>query len=664
MRSFRSPTHNGMGTDEPDVDRCSGTFSALLLAHVVRAAGKDGARQMLRATGENPKVIGDPNEWIENDRLARLADAAGDVLGDRASVGRGIATEIARWNEMMGEHDRFRTLGHPAEVLRRYALQGSRMNTAYAIEIEESDDDHAVIALTYREGSTPMSLFCDLHLQLYVTLAETIGAAAAATHPMCAVRGDDACRFDVRWSDANVYGANDSSSIVERLQATARDLAAATDDDAMLTQAVEGVRDLTLPAPEAAVLVVDLENGERLVRHVGFAEEAETQRAIERIVGEDDARPEERVAYAVPLDSGRATYGTLAVFFPPGSYITVQDERMYTAYAQHIAAALEVKRTLAGAQRDRDTATAVLDLARSLSSATSRREAVELIEAAIPITTGCDDVAVWLLDHETRVLARGEQVIGRSTIHAATLHELTVLDGDDASLLHNPSSDVAVAAVVPLTAGDQLIGVLSAAWRDGTTKPGPTVLGRLQGMADQGALALQVVGLLERIHHQALHDELTGLPNRTLLKDRAEQAILSARRDDSHIGLLFVDLDRFKVINDTLGHATGDAVLRIVADRLRSSVRGSDTVARVGGDEFVVLLPTIHDEDDAVNVAERIRKGLRAPVLIGGRVVDVSCTVGVTVGDTSAGGWDDLLRAADTAMYEGKQDGRDAVRIA
>ena len=128
------------------------------------------------------------------------------------------------------------------------------------------------------------------------------------------------------------------------------------------------------------------------------------------------------------------------------------------------------------------------------------------------------------------------------------------------------------------------------------------------------------------LHHMANHDALTGLPNRTLLLDRLKRLAARARRSNIPFGVLFLDLDRFKVVNYSLGHGTGDAVLKIVAARLVECVRDDDTVARLGGDEFVIALAEVSDPDCAVHVAERIRSALKQPMEIDGREVFVGAS--------------------------------------
>jgi diguanylate cyclase (GGDEF)-like protein len=171
----------------------------------------------------------------------------------------------------------------------------------------------------------------------------------------------------------------------------------------------------------------------------------------------------------------------------------------------------------------------------------------------------------------------------------------------------------------------------------------------------------------DQLQHQALHDTLTGLPNRTLLLDRVERALAHSRRDGSMVALLLADLDDFKVINDGLGHQAGDGVLLAVAERLLGAVRrsdtvsrpGTDTVARLGGDEFVVLCDSMTNERDALVVAERIAEVLQEPFAFGGEKIFVSASIGVA---PSAGNKDttpeSLLRDADAAMYRAKERGR------
>jgi diguanylate cyclase (GGDEF)-like protein/PAS domain S-box-containing protein len=167
-----------------------------------------------------------------------------------------------------------------------------------------------------------------------------------------------------------------------------------------------------------------------------------------------------------------------------------------------------------------------------------------------------------------------------------------------------------------------------------------------------------------RISYLAHHDALTDLPNRTLLLDRLQQALQDAERQGTQGALLFIDLDGFKPINDTHGHGIGDQVLQVVAARLRAAVRASDSVGRIGGDEFLVLLPRIACPSAALMVADQINRALREPIQVDGLHLAVSCSVGVAVYPRHGRDAITLVRHADEAMYSAKQGGRDRVSLA
>lgn len=162
----------------------------------------------------------------------------------------------------------------------------------------------------------------------------------------------------------------------------------------------------------------------------------------------------------------------------------------------------------------------------------------------------------------------------------------------------------------------------------------------------------------------ATHDPLTRLPNRALLSERAEELLRRARACGGRIALLFIDLDGFKPVNDTLGHHAGDELLRIVASRLRAVVGPNKLVARHGGDEFLVLVPDIETADDAIPCVERILAAIESPFPIAGQRLSLSCSVGVTVYPEHGDDFDTLLRHADAAMYQAKDEGRGTWRVA
>ena len=177
--------------------------------------------------------------------------------------------------------------------------------------------------------------------------------------------------------------------------------------------------------------------------------------------------------------------------------------------------------------------------------------------------------------------------------------------------------------------------------------------------------ARQEVALREayaRLNDLVTTDPLTGLPNRVLAEDRLRLSVSLATRDRRAVGVLFVDLDRFKLINDTLGHRSGDDVLREVARRLRRSIRDSDTAARVGGDEFVVILHTLAHIEDADHVAGELLRQLEVPFVLGGHEVYIAASVGIAVFPEHGNDPVSLLQAADLAMYRAKRDGGNMFR--
>jgi diguanylate cyclase (GGDEF)-like protein/PAS domain S-box-containing protein len=167
-----------------------------------------------------------------------------------------------------------------------------------------------------------------------------------------------------------------------------------------------------------------------------------------------------------------------------------------------------------------------------------------------------------------------------------------------------------------------------------------------------------------RITHMAQHDPLTGLPNRAMFYDRLQQELAHAKRDRTRLALMFIDLDRFKPVNDTWGHAVGDVLLKEVAIRIVECVRQSDTVGRIGGDEFVVLLPLIKDDSDALGVALKIRQTLELPFIFpGGIAVQISCSNGIAFYPEHGDDEIELSKNADAAMYLAKERGRNRVEI-
>jgi diguanylate cyclase (GGDEF)-like protein len=207
------------------------------------------------------------------------------------------------------------------------------------------------------------------------------------------------------------------------------------------------------------------------------------------------------------------------------------------------------------------------------------------------------------------------------------------------------------------------------------TRSGEYLIGEFSNLplAEQGRVTI-IFGIVrnvtdrkraeEQLIRNAFYDRLTGLPNRTLFMDRLGQALLRKRRQSNYLfAVLFLDLDHFKMVNDSLGHLTGDLLLVHVGKRLKESVRADDTVARFGGDEFAILLDNLQDPGDVTRVAEEIRRQLMLPVQIEGHEVFSNCSIGIALGNNAYPGCEEILRDADTAMYRAKDLGRGRFEI-
>ena len=201
---------------------------------------------------------------------------------------------------------------------------------------------------------------------------------------------------------------------------------------------------------------------------------------------------------------------------------------------------------------------------------------------------------------------------------------------------------------------------LKAGAKDFVSKPldRAEVLTRVYNMLEVRLLYAETRSLALKMQHQAQHDFLTGLPNSALLADRMAQAVALARRNRKQFAVLYMDLDHFKNINDTLGHDAGDELLRSVALRLKACVRGSDTVSRKGGDEFVLLLSEITHPDDAARSADKILAAVTAAHRLAGTELIVTASIGISIYPRDGAEADSLIKSADAAMYQAKQGGR------
>jgi len=277
-------------------------------------------------------------------------------------------------------------------------------------------------------------------------------------------------------------------------------------------------------------------------------------------------------------------------------------------------------------------------------------------------------ISTDLAGRVTYVNAAAERMTGWRPEEAAGQpfeHVFRIIDGVSRQSCPNPM-DLAVRLneTVGLTANCVLIR------RDGSECPiedSAAPIHDRQGQVTGAVLVFHDVSAARavslQLSHRAAHDLLTDLPNRMLLNDRLSQAIASAQRQRHRLAVLFVDLDRFKQINDTLGHEIGDGLLQAVARRLVESVRRSDTVSRQGGDEFVLLLSRVDEAEDAAASVQKVIKALAAPLDVDGHRLLVTASIGLSMYPEDGQDADTLIRNADVAMYRAKERGRNVYQF-
>ncbi len=167
----------------------------------------------------------------------------------------------------------------------------------------------------------------------------------------------------------------------------------------------------------------------------------------------------------------------------------------------------------------------------------------------------------------------------------------------------------------------------------------------------------------QQIHHMAYHDDLTGLPNRELFKDRLEQSLLQSTRNNASGVIALLDLDKFKQVNDTYGHASGDELLKVTAERLTQSVRSTDTVARMSGDEFLIIFREVNNDDQAIDLAQQVLNSLTQPIHLSNAEITITASIGLCFFPKHGTSVDELLKCADKSMYNAKQCGHNTVHL-
>ncbi len=673
------------GPAVPEARETSGATTGLLLSYVRRQGGDDAVAEVVRRAGV-PSTAAElelPSHWTSYDTRIKLFTAATEVLGDpqtmfrvgREALGLGLTPALVLL---------VRAMGSPRQVYRQLPRAVAKFTTTSTMRVVESGATHATLSYRLHEGYRHSRLDCEYAQGLIGMVPTVFGLPPAELlHAECESDGHPVCTYHLTWERRRRWGGRrrTDEDVTELLalreqlrilQSAAADLVASEDVETVLQRIIEKAAEAVL-APGWVLAVADPAGGPALVRSAGLPEHQVENLAAALLAGAD---PGPNVV-AVDVASARRVHGRLATVYRPGDSGLVHERQMLAAYAGYAAAALDLLLALENSRQEADRAGTLLTLAHELAGATEAGDVCTVVAEALPRVVGCDSAAVMLWDpaegclrtaaHVDPVEANRQLMYG-TPLHAEDVPELVGMLTDREPRFLRPESSSPVlqqlltalqltdVVAVPVVAGRTFLGVATASWPAGRAPEvlAGDVLHRLRGVGDQAATALQRARLLETVRHQATHDALTGLPNRVLFLERLGEA-LATTPDDQHVGVLFCDLDRFKGVNDSLGHAAGDELLRQVSARLRAAIRPGDMVGRLSGDEFAVLLPVLTRPEDADRVVARVLGCFDEPFRLEGAAVAVGTSVGVAVHAGGSGGADALLRASDADMYRHKK---------
>jgi diguanylate cyclase (GGDEF)-like protein len=680
---------NGAATAEPR--ETSGATTALVLRYLREHGGAAAVAEALRRAGIATPAdeLSRPDHWIGYDTRIRLFAAATAVLDDPQTMWR-VGSEALANGMNPALVLLVRAIGSPRQVYRQLPKAVAKFSTTSTMQVVESGATHATVRFRLHAGYRHSRLDCDYARGLIGMVPVVFGLPPAQVlHDECESDGHPACIYHLTWENRSrlpwrrrhAHRSSDAELLALReqlrtLQSAASDLVASEDLDAILHTIVARAAEAVL-AP-AYLLAVASPSGRSLVHSAGVPAD-EVAGLAARLLADEHLGPN---AVVVDVASARRRHGRLAAIYRPGEGALGDERSMLAAYAGHAAAALDLLIALEDARLEADRAGALLALAHELAAAADETTVCAVVAKALPGVVDCSRASMLVWDPTAGALLasagaglddEADDVMERTRLRAEDTPELVGMLTDRAPrvlraatsspvlrdlLTRIGSSDV---VAVPLVAGTSFLGVAAAGWKEGEAPDvlGGDVLARLRGVGDQATTALQKARLLETVRHQASHDALTGLPNRVLFLERLTAA-LERPAPGERVAVLFCDLDRFKSVNDTLGHAAGDELLRQVAARLLSAVRPEDTVGRLSGDEFAVVLRGLTSGEGARSLVHRVLGCFDQPFRLEGRDVRMSGSVGVALHGDGEGGPELLLRRADAAMYELKHADRGA----
>ncbi len=699
---FMTPDQRTQDAFEP-VDLAHGehfscSMSAVLLERVREFGGDSAVESLLRRSGSGRSVayLTDLANWVSYDEATALWREGGAITHHPAFA-RAVGEDAARRLTGSPVATLMRSLGSPENVYRQIAVTSTKQSTVSTLEAVDCAPGHAELVARSIEGFSRAHDHCQWTMGLMACMTELFGLPPATiAHESCAAHGAADCRYLVSWPaeepPARSRSSEETDRLREQLEATkellhsmfetAADLIGSGDVDHVLSRIAERAA-VEVRAPRH-LLAVRMSEGERPYYHQqGFAPD-EVDEVVDRVLSRHPSEmPESWLAVAI--SSNRRHYGTLLAAYRENVAFLPRERELLEVYARYAANALDSASALAEARSRHAQSSALLELARALSVAGTSSEVARRLADSVPGVVDCDQVAVYVWDGAALVReavtealdarppapglatwapADGSMLSGLITNPRADPIFIDVTSGQPAHVAMLRGLGFEATIIVPLIAPGQLLGVLAVAVRDRgeRLRPTPELLDRLSGVGAQAATALQNGRLVDLITYQALHDQLTGLANRAQFNTELREAVGRASETEGLACLFYIDLDRFKPVNDEFGHRTGDELLVSVADRLRACTRTTDVVARLGGDEFAVLI-VAPNEDDIDRVANRIAEGFRQPFDVKGRELTLEVSVGRSVYPADAPDADALLRKADEAMFADKRGHRIARQL-
>jgi len=691
-RHFRAPVRRRSRQEQTVGEEgrdTAGVTTRLIVAYARRHLGEAGVAALLRRAGETRSVeaLEDEGVWSSYRQKIALFEAAEQAMGD-AWVARRIGESVL--TEQLGAILRVvvGALGSPQQVLRSVARANVKFSTSATMATISSTSGHAVVSYRLHDEHTPSYHDCRYTQGILTQATVLFGLPPARlTHPRCQVDGADECVYELtwprwRWWSRNLtwrwrggMAADGLREQVAELEHTVADLVMTEDLDTVLAKIA--TRASAAVHAQRHLLVVRV--GDHVTIEANGLDDEVAGALGRELLEHGTVELPDEVLLVAPIASSRRTYGWLAAFLPADAgFLPVEQEHL-EAYSGLAAAALDVTTSMDAVRRTSEVNAALLGLSRQLAQESDEHAIATRVAQAAPIAVGCRQASVLLWDDAANAMVTAATVgYGELTEAARAITISADATPAIAAIVADPMPirlergqgdrfvddvlarfDQDAVTVGPIVANGAVVGMVVGGEVRGTGSNGDrsSQLATVAGLADQAGIAIARLRLLSSAVHAATHDQLTGLPGRGLFNDRLERALTDIRRSELLAGVFFIDLDGFKVVNDTQGHAVGDAVLCEVAERILREVRAGDTVARMSGDEFAVLLRDLPDERIAERTASKLVAALGRPYDLG----EVSCQLGASVGIALAPRHgetpEELLRAADTAMYRAKRIG-------